>query len=67
MVQERTTQGNRAGTKLYATRSKTGQFTDIQTYKRGHGSDVKRRAKTERGRRTSGSRRSTARTTNRAE
>jgi hypothetical protein len=67
MAQKRTTQRSRAGTKLYATRSKTGQFTDIQTYKRAHGSDVKRRAKAERRRRTSGSRRSTVRTTNRGE
>ena len=47
MAQKRTTLRSRAGTKLYAKRSKTGQFTDIQTYKRAHGSDVKRRAKAE--------------------
>jgi hypothetical protein len=57
MAQKRTTLRSRAGTKLYAKRSKTGQFTDVQTYKRAHGSDVKRRAKTEGGRRTSRSRR----------
>ena len=45
MAQKRTTLRSRAGAKLYAKRSKTGQFTDIQTYKRAHGSDVKRRAK----------------------
>jgi hypothetical protein len=56
MAQKRTTLRSRTGTKLYAKRSKTGQFTDIQSYKRAHGSDVKRRAKTESGRRTSKSR-----------
>jgi hypothetical protein len=44
MAQKRTTLRSRAGTKLYAKRSKTGQFVDIQSYKRAHGSDVKRRA-----------------------
>jgi hypothetical protein len=52
MAQKRTTLRSRAGAKLYAKRSKTGQFTDIQTYQRAHGSDVKRRAKTEGARRT---------------
>jgi hypothetical protein len=47
MAQTRTTLRSRAGGKLYAKRSATGQFTDIQTYKRAHGSDVKRRAKAE--------------------
>ena len=47
MAQKRTTLRSRAGAKLYAKRSKTGQFTDIQTYQRAHGSDVKRRAKAE--------------------
>lgn len=61
MAQKRTTQRSRAGTKLYAKRSKTGQFTDIQTYKRAHGSDIKRRAKSESAARTSGSTRTAAR------
>jgi hypothetical protein len=47
MAQKRTTLRSRAGAKLYAKRSKTGQFTDIQTYQRAHGSDVRRRAKAE--------------------
>jgi hypothetical protein len=51
MAQKRTTLRSRAGAKLYAKRSKTGQFTDIQTYKRAHGSDVKRRAAAEDARR----------------
>jgi hypothetical protein len=52
MAQKRTTLRSRAGAKLYAKRSKTGQFTDIQMYKRAHGSDVKGRAKAEGGLRT---------------
>ena len=47
MAQKRMTQRSQAATKLYANRSKTRQFTDIQTYKRAHGSDIKRRAKSE--------------------
>lgn len=38
----RTTHRSRTGTKLYAVRNKTGQFEDIQTYKRAHGQDIKR-------------------------
>ena len=53
MAQKRTTLRSRAGAKLYAKRSKSGQFTDIQSYKRAHGSDVKRRAKAEAAPRTS--------------
>jgi hypothetical protein len=56
MARKRTTLRSRAGAKLYAKRSKTGQFADIQTYKRAHGSDVKRRAKAEVARRTPTSR-----------
>jgi hypothetical protein len=51
MAQQRTLR-NQAGAKLYAKRSKTGQFTDIQTYMRAHGGDVKRDAKTESAQRT---------------
>jgi hypothetical protein len=43
----RTTHRSTAGTKLYAKRSKTGQFEDIQSYKRAHGQDVKRTSKAE--------------------
>ena len=60
MARKRTTLRSRAGAKLYAKRSKTGQFRDIQTYKRAHGSDVKRRAKAEGGRRTSNPRQASA-------
>jgi hypothetical protein len=67
MAQKRTTLRSRAGAKLYAKRSKTGQFTDIQTYKRAHGSDVKRGAKNEGAQRTSGSARTAARPPSRGE
>jgi hypothetical protein len=67
MAQKRTTLRSLAGTKLYAKRPNTGQFTDIQTYKRAHGSDVKRRAKAQGGRRTSGSPQTAARTPDREE
>jgi hypothetical protein len=60
MAQKRTTR-SRTGTKLYAKRLTTGQFTDIQTYKRAHGSDIKRRAKSEGALRTSGLTRRAAR------
>jgi hypothetical protein len=44
---KRTTHRSRSGTKLYAVRDKKGRFVDIQTYKRAHGTDIKRKAKTE--------------------
>ena len=43
----RTTHRSTSGTKLYAKR-KSGKFTDIQTYKRAHGQDVKRSSAAER-------------------
>ena len=43
----RTTHRSRTGTKLYAVRNKTGQFEDIQTYKRAHGQDIKRTSRAE--------------------
>jgi hypothetical protein len=43
----RTTHRSRTGTKLYAVRNKTGQFEDIQTYKRAHGQDLKRSSRAE--------------------
>lgn len=39
---------SKKGKKLYAVRAKSGQFKDIQTYKRAHGQDIKRKAKAER-------------------
>jgi hypothetical protein len=44
---KRTTHRSSKGTKLYAKRDKKGRFTDIQTYKRAHGADLKRKAKAE--------------------
>lgn len=43
----RTTHRSASGTKLYAVRDAKGRFTDIQTYKRAHGSDIKRKEKSE--------------------
>jgi DNA-binding protein HU-beta len=45
---KRTTHRSKTGSKLYAVRSKTGKFKDVQSYKRAHGQDVKRQAKSER-------------------
>jgi len=45
MPAKRTTHRSSKGTKLYAVRDKKGQFKDIQTYKRAHGQDVKRKSK----------------------
>ena len=47
MATKRTTHRSSKGTKLYAVRDKKGQFKDIQSYKRAHGADVKRKSKKE--------------------
>ena len=44
---ERTTHRSASGKKLYAVRDKKGRFKDIQTYKRAHGADLKRKSKKE--------------------
>lgn len=44
---KRTTYRSSKGTKLYAVRDKEGRFKDIQTYKRAHGQDLKRKSKAE--------------------
>jgi hypothetical protein len=44
----RTTHRSKSGRKLYAKRSKKGRFTDIQSYKQAHGSDLKRSSSAER-------------------
>jgi hypothetical protein len=44
---KRTTLRSSKGTKLYAKRDKKGRFEDIQTYKRAHGQDIKRKSKAE--------------------
>lgn len=43
----RTTHRSSKGTKLYAKRKADGTFSDIQTYKRAHGMDIKRKSKAE--------------------
>jgi hypothetical protein len=49
---KRTTHRSKSGTKLYAVRDSKGRFKDIQTYKRAHGQDIKRRSKKETGTKT---------------
>ena len=44
---KRTTMRSSKGKKLYAVRDKEGRFEDIQTYKRAHGQDLKRKSKSE--------------------
>lgn len=41
---KRTTHRSSKGTKLYAVRDTEGQFKDIQTYKKAHGADIKRKS-----------------------
>ena len=43
----RTTHRSTTGTKLYAVRDSSGQFKDIQTYKRAHGADIRKKSKGE--------------------
>jgi len=43
----RTTHRSSTGTKLYAVRNSKGQFKDIQTFKRAHSMDMKRKSKKE--------------------
>ena len=44
---KRTTHRSVSGTKLYAVRDTKGKFVDIQTYKRAHGMDIKKKSKAE--------------------
>ena len=44
---KRTTLYSSKGKKLYAVRDKDGKFKDIQTYKRAHTLDMKRKSKAE--------------------
>lgn len=44
---KRTTHRSVKGTKLYAVRDEKGRFVDIQTYKRAHAADMKRKSKAE--------------------
>jgi hypothetical protein len=43
----RTTMRSSKGKKLHAVRDKKGRFKDIQTYKRAHTMDMKRKSKSE--------------------
>jgi hypothetical protein len=43
----RTTHRSSTGKKLYAVRDAKGRFKDIQSYKRAHGADLKKRSKKE--------------------
>ena len=47
MAEKRTTHRSVSGKKLYAVRDEKGRFKDIQTYKQGHGQDIKRKSKAE--------------------
>jgi hypothetical protein len=44
---QRTTHRSSSGKKLYAVRDSKGRFKDIQTYKRAHSADIKRKSKKE--------------------
>jgi hypothetical protein len=44
---KRTTHRSSKGAKLYAVRDKKGRFKDIQSYKRAHGADIRRKSRTE--------------------
>ncbi|HYC44161.1 MAG TPA: hypothetical protein VED01_01635 [Burkholderiales bacterium] len=46
-AKKRTTHRSTGGRKLYAERNAKGEFKDVQTYKRAHGSDVQRVSKAE--------------------
>ena len=46
-TRRRTTMRSRSGTKLYAVRDESGQFKDIQTYKRAHAADLRHKSKAE--------------------
>ncbi|MGQ9801334.1 MAG: hypothetical protein ACUVRL_06700 [Candidatus Saccharicenans sp.] len=44
---KRTTHRSVKGTKLYAVRDEKGRFVDIQTYKRAHAADMRKKSKAE--------------------
>jgi hypothetical protein len=44
---KRTTHRSTSGTKLYAVRDSKGRFVDIQTYKRAHSADLRKKSKSE--------------------
>lgn len=43
----RTTMRSSTGKKLYAVRTKTGEFKDIQTYAQAHSADMRKTSKAE--------------------
>lgn len=43
----RTTHRSSSGKKLYAVRDSRGRIRDVQTYKRAHGQDLKRKSRSE--------------------
>lgn len=52
MTAKRTTHRSTAGKKLYAVRDTEGKFKDIQTFKKAHGQDIKRKSKAETAKKT---------------
>ncbi|HPL13423.1 MAG TPA: hypothetical protein PK207_04390 [Candidatus Aminicenantes bacterium] len=46
-MMKRTVLRSKTGKKLYAVRDAKGRFVDIQSYKRAHGQDIKRKSKKE--------------------
>lgn len=44
---KRTTHRSTSGRKLYAKRDQEGKFEDIQSFKKAHGQDIKRKSKAE--------------------
>ena len=49
MAARRTTHRSKSGKKLYAKRSASGEFKDIQTYKRAHAADLRQTSSAEKG------------------
>jgi hypothetical protein len=47
MAARRTTHRSKSGKKLYAKRSASGKFKDIQSYKRAHAADLRKKSKAE--------------------
>ena len=47
MPVKRTVMKSSKGKKLYAVRDAKGRFKDIQSYKKAHGADIKRKSKAE--------------------
>jgi DNA-binding protein HU-beta len=47
MAEKRTTHRSASSKKRYAVRGAKGRFKDVQSYKRAHGSDIKRQSREE--------------------